>query len=220
MKPYYQDASVTIYHGDCREVIPTLALDDCVVITDPPYGIAHKSNHVAPTTTARWMNSAIANDGDVSVRNFVLSSFTEWICFGSHKAALPPGVRGTLVWDKGPSSGMGDLSFPWKLSWELVFVSGSRWSGHRDEGVIKGHHIVTRASMGRMHPNEKPVTLMQTLIAKHPAACVLDPFMGSGSTLVAAKNLGRTAFGIEVDERYCEIAARRCSQETLDLGAA
>ena len=214
MKPYYQDDAVTIYHGDCREVLPVAA---DVVVTDPPFGISHISNHTAPTTTAAWMNRAIANDSDTSTRDAVLSQYPEWACFGSHKARPPIGYRGVLVWDKGPASGMGDLSFPWKLSWELVYVAGRGWAGRRDEGVLKHMHIVTRASMGRTHPNEKPVDLLMHLIHKHPGHTVLDPFMGSGTTLRAAKNLGRKAIGIEIEERYCEIAAERCRQEVLAL---
>jgi hypothetical protein len=119
------------------------------------------------------------------------------------------------VWDKGPASGMGDLSIPWKLSWELIFVCGDGFHGARDEGILRGHSVVTWASLGRKHPNEKPVTLLRALIAKCPEGVILDPFMGGGSTLVAAKDLGRRAIGIEIEERYCEIAARRCSQEVL-----
>jgi DNA modification methylase len=213
MKPYYEHAGITIYHGDCREILPFISAE--LLMTDPPYGINHTSNHIADTTTAEWMNSAIDGDTDCSVRDYALSFFSEWVCFGSYKVAMPLGMRGIAVWDKGPASGMGDLTFPFKLSWELIFFAGSRWNGFRDEGVIKGRCVVTRASMGRNHPNEKPLDLMQFLLCKHPANTIVDPFMGTGPTLQAAKNLGRKAIGIEIEEGYCEIAATRLSQEVL-----
>lgn len=223
MKPYYERDGITIFHGDCREVLPAWTMGMLatlvapLVVTDPPYGIAHASNRVGPTTTAEWMNTVIANDADTSLRDEVLALFSEWACFGSPKASTPSGARGTLIWDKGPASGMGDLEFPWKPSWELIFIAGKEWQGRRDEGVLKGFHVVTRASMGRVHPNEKPVTVLMHLIAKHPAQLVLDPFMGSGTTLRAAKNLGRKAIGIEIEERYCELAADRLRQEAMVL---
>ena len=125
----------------------------------------------------------------------------------------PAGVRGVLVWDKGPASGMGDLSFPWKGSWEEIYVGGKGWAGRRDEGVLKGHWVVTRASMGRTHPNEKPVSLMRDLMKKLPHGCtVLDPFMGSGTTGVACKNLNRNFIGIELDPEYFKIAEKRINE--------
>jgi len=195
--------------GDCREVLPTLGkVGACV--TDPPYGIAFESNYVAATTTAAWMRSQIASDGDCSARDAVLAWHSgDWLCFGSDKREAPAGTRGTLIWDKGPASGMGDLSFPWKGSFELIFVGGRGWSGSRDEGVIKGHWVVTRASMGRAHPNEKPVSLMEYLIGKSPARTILDPFMGSGTTGVACAKLGRSFIGIEIEPKYFDIACRR-----------
>jgi DNA modification methylase len=213
MKPYYEHGGITIYHGDCREVLPHVSAD--LLLTDPPYGIAHASNYTCETTTAGWMNAAIAGDGNCALRDFALAGRSEWACFGSPRVSAPSGVRGTVVWDKGPASGMGDLSWPWKLSWELVFLAGEGWRGSRDEGVIKGYSIVTRASMGRCHPNEKPVGLLTYLLGKHESRTVVDPFMGSGTTLRAAKDLGRKAIGIEIEERYCEIAAKRLSQEVL-----
>lgn len=204
--------SARLILGDCREVLPTLGRVDCVV-TDPPYGIGFESNHVAATTTAAWMRSQIANDGDLTARDAVLHWHDgPWICFGSHKASTPGGTRGVLVWDKGPASGMGDLSFPWKPSYELIFVGGHGWAGHRDEGVIKDHWVVTRASMGRVHPNEKPVSLLVHLIEKAPPGTILDPFMGSGTTGVACARLGRRFIGIEIEEKYFSIACRRIEQ--------
>lgn len=201
----------TLYLADCREVLPTLSGIDAVV-TDPPYGVSFESNFVAAKTTAAWMRRQIANDGDVSARDWVLDWHRgAWAMFGSHKAPRPSKPNHVLIWDKGPASGMGDLSFPWKASFEFIFVGGKGWVGSRDEGVIKGHWIVTRASMGRVHPNEKPVSLMHHLVSKAPGT-ILDPFMGSGTTGVACARLGRRFIGIEIEQRYFDIACRRIEQ--------
>jgi DNA modification methylase len=198
-----------LWLGDCREIAPMLPRP-AAIVSDPPYGIAFESNHVAATTTAEWMRRQIANDGDTSARDAILDWHVgAWAMFGSDRRDKPVGTRGTLVWDKGPASGMGDLSFPWKTSYELIFVGGDGWSGTRDEGVIKGHSIVTRASMGRVHPNEKPVSLMAYLISKAPAGVIMDPFMGSGSTGVAAVEMRHPFVGIEIEPRYFDIACRR-----------
>jgi len=214
--PYYQSDRVTLYNADCLEVLRELPAGSVdAVVTDPPYGIAFESNHVGPTTTAGWMRKQIDGDGDTSARDFVVewAGSRPWVVFGSHKKTVPAGTRGTLVWDKGPASGMGDLSFPWKGSWELIFVGGKGWAGHRDEGVIKGHTIVTRRSMGRVHPNQKPVSLMEHMIGKLPPdSTILDPFMGSGTTGVAAIKTGRKFVGIEIDAGYCEIAKKRIQE--------
>jgi len=196
VKPYFTDSTgtITIFHGDCRELLPSIKAD--VVVTDPPYGIRYASNHTGPTTTARWMNSEIAGDADTGARDFVLLQFNEWACFGSYDAPAPGLSEDVLIWDKGPASGMGDLAWPWKRSWELVFVRGCGWSGSRDEGVLKGHHIVTRASMGRVHPNEKPVSLLRYLIGKHSGEIILDPFMGSNTTWAGGSSASRSTTGI------------------------
>ncbi len=222
MKPYYSDEAVTIYHGDCREVLPS-CLDVGVVMTDPPYGINHLSQYTCDTTTAPWMDIPIEGDGTTELRDFIwqwaYGSNVPIACFGSWKVVPPLYRKAVLIWDKGPASGMGDLSFPWKNSFEEIYIAGDGWRGSRDEGVIKGHWIVTRASMGRTHPNEKPVSLCTYLLDKSPEGLILDPFMGSGTTLRAAKDLGRKAIGIEIEERYCEIAAKRMSQSVMQFGA-
>ncbi len=116
---------------------------------------------------------------------------------------------------------MGDLTFPWKLSFEEIYVIGNGFRGRRDESVLRGHRVFTWESgpaldgNGRKHPNEKPVSLCGYLISKTDAHTILDPFMGSGTTLRAAKDLGRRAIGIEIEEKYCEIAAKRLSQGVL-----
>ena len=120
------------------------------------------------------------------------------------------------MWDKG-SPGMGDLNH-WGPSYELIASAGSgQCVGSRDGSVIR---FPTAASAARLHPTEKPVPLLSHLIGKLEPSTVLDPFMGSGSTLRAAKDLGRKAIGIELSEAYCEAAAKRMSQEVLDFGGA
>ena len=211
MNPYYQDDYVTIYHGDCRELLPNLPKVD-LVLTDPPYGINHSSSH-----GASWQNTTIAGDTDTSIRDATLARWPIVAAFGSWKTPPIANVRGVLVWDKGPAFGMGDLSFPWKPSWELIYIRGNGWQGKRDEGVIKGHLVVSWESKGRVHPHQKPVSLMEMLIGKMPTAnIILDPFCGSGTTCVAAKKLGRRYIGIDISPEYCEIARSRL--EAVDTG--
>lgn len=209
VKDARQIGECTLYCGDCLEVLPLLGKVDAVV-TDPPYGYDYASNHVAATTTASWMRKAIAGDSDTFVRDAMLKAHGgTFAVFGSLKRSAPNGTRATLIWDKGPASGMGDLSFPWKPSFEVIFVGGDGWSGPRDEGVLKDHWVVTRASMGRVHPNEKPVSLIWGICRKAPNGTILDPFMGSGTTGVACVRLGRRFIGIEIDPGYFEIACKR-----------
>ena len=133
------------------------------------------------------------------------------------KRAHPAGTRTVLVWDKGKASGMGDLSIPWKPNWEEIYVLGTGFTGHRGSSILTGHTVVSWASKGRDHPNMKPVSLMERLIEKCPTGVIADPFAGSGTTLVAARNLGRKAIGVELEERYCEVIAKRLSQGAFDL---
>jgi len=108
---------------------------------------------------------------------------------------------------------MGDLALPWGPSDEEVYIIGEGWAGTREGTILRRRRIGGRG----LHPTEKPVDLLENLIRKAPSGTVLDPFLGSGTTLVAAKNLGRRAIGIEIEERYCEIAAKRLCQGVLEL---
>lgn len=215
MQPYYEQSGVTIFHGDCREWLYPVG---DVLVTDPPYGIAHESNH-----GASWQGTQIANDGTVDARDHVLAVWYDRpaVVFGTWKAPRPIGVAQVLIWDKGPAFGMGDLKFPWKNSFDEIYVLGHGFTGEsRDEAVLRGHVMPSWESHGRQHPNQKPESLLLYLINRCPRGAVCDPFMGSGTTLVAAKRLGRKAIGIEIEERYCEIAARRLQQEALPLEVA
>lgn len=204
-KPYFRAGGITILHGDCRDLLSNPDAVD-VLVTDPPYGIKYESG-------ARRVDlpNSIAGDEDTSLRDWVL----EWwgdrpaLVFGSWKMPRPPRTHTRLIWDTKGGIGMGDLSVPWKPSDQEIYVSGRGFHGRRTNNVLSVAPVQSTARNGRVHPHEKPVTLMRVLLAKCPHGSVLDPFMGSGSTLVAAAELERSAIGIETDERYCQIAAER-----------
>jgi hypothetical protein len=222
VKPYYEAGGITIYHGDCREFDNYAGT---LVLADPPYGVNYVSNK-----GGRRGKEPITNDGARlslwlyrEVVPLIASAhhllwFTRWDAWpdvwgilGHH---LP--LRGLLVWDKG-NPGMGDLNH-WGPSYELIASAGhAKVSGSRDQSVFRFRGVATG---DRTHPTEKPVALLEYLIRKIADVPVVDPFMGTGSTLVAARQLGRRAIGIEADEAYCEAAARRLADPTFDLGAA
>ncbi len=224
MKPYYDDGVVTIYHGDCRDVLPMLreqVFD--LVLTDPPYGVSYDSNRVPGRASF-----GIANDGTrLSLRLYRqvlpllrathLCWFTRWDAWPDVWEILGQWypVRGLLIWDKG-HNGMGDLKH-WGPSYELIASAGAgRIRGGRDGSVLRFPPV---SNSKRRHPNEKPVELLRYLTEKLGARSLLDPFMGSGSSLVAARQLGIRAIGIELDEPSCETAARRVCGEA-GLGSA
>jgi DNA modification methylase len=217
-EPYYADDFCTIYHGDSRELLPLL--DAGVMVTDPPYGYAYASNKINANGRgdAPWRGQQIANDDDVSARDDVLDTWGDRpaLVFGSWKRPKPKGTRALLIWDKGGAAGMGDLALPWKPNHEEIYVlGGDGFAGDRGSGVLS-YDNVTSIAAGREHPNEKPARLMRHLVGKcRPGLTIIDPFMGSGSTLRAAKDLGRKCIGIEIDEKWCKVAVRRLAQDNL-----
>lgn len=206
--PYYADDLVTLYHADCRVLLPLVEAD--VVVTDPPYGIGFRSG---------WTGAGIQGDESTESRDALLR---EWgdrpaMVFGDAREAAIPGSVATLVWHR-PGSGMGDLSIPWKPDHERIHVLGRGWVGTtRGTSVLSVPWDVFRGDA--LHPHQKPVGLMVRLIERCPPGTILDPYAGSGSTLVAAKSLNRKAIGIEIEERYCEVAADRLRQDVLGLSA-
>jgi DNA modification methylase len=214
VKPYYDQEGITIYHSDCRDVLPLVAFD--VMVTDPPYGIGWRRGVNA--ARASKSHDGIAGDADTSVRDaaLTLSGGRPAVVFGSFYAPFPPGVRQVLVWHKPADAGVVGSTTGYRRDAEPIFLVGDwplrpvAWSS-----VIRsaaGSIAATTVATG--HPHTKPVDLMMKLLALSNGV-VVDPFMGSGSTLVAAKRMGRVAIGIEVDEAYCEVAAKRLAQGVL-----
>jgi DNA modification methylase len=213
VEPYYRDEWVTLYHGDCRETLVWLGAD--VLVTDPPYGIAYKSGMQRDT-----LPDSIAGDGNPFLRDWAVEAWGDRpaLVFGTWRIPRPAPTRTRLIWDTKGALGMGDLSIPWKPSDQEIYVLGKGFTGRRDSNVITCAPVQSMAANGRVHPHQKPTALMARLIDKCPPGIITDPFAGSGSTLVAAKQAGRGAVGVELDERYCEIAAKRLSQDALDFG--
>lgn len=215
MNPYYQHAGITIYHGDCRDILPTLEKAD-LVLTDPPYGISLPCNFNTRKrgglSECRIDYPPIHDDDKPFDPSHILGLDLPTVLFGGNYFAdkLPPS-SGWFVWDKFRPDALDQSTA--ELAW-TNFVKGVRVFRHLWNGMMvaseKGEHY---------HPSQKPVALF-TFILTHrwtPSGTVLDPYCGAGPCLVAAKHLGREAIGIEIEERYCEIAAKRLSQEVLCL---
>lgn len=212
MKPYYQESGITIYHGDCREILPTLPRVD-LVLTDPPYGIRLENHGAGKERRAESFN--IRGDYSGELGEFICSAWTgPMVVFASPKSPWPGAWRQYLVWDKGPAvGGGGDVAKCWKYDWELIQIRNTgNLEGQRDSSVLR--YWITPAT-SKDHPAQKPLELIQYLLWKVKSKIILDPFMGSGTTLLAAKNLGLQAIGIEIEEQYCEIAAQRLSQTVI-----
>ena len=205
LTPYYDDGrGIVIYHGDCRDILPHVTAD--VVVTDPPYGTG-------------WVRGG----GSVGVFNA--------------KHERPDWDVWTTDWLRSvrASCAYGIVFGPTGRSRELAGIAGNLWIYRKTNPRPNGpaceplgvwpfpelREFVAYNGDTPNHPCEKSVSLMRALIWFTPqTGTIIDPFMGSGSTLVAAKQLGRKAIGIEIEERYCEIAAKRLAQEVLPLEPA
>lgn len=206
MTPYYDHAGIQIFLGDCREILPHLPKVDAV-ITDPPYGILSESGSAATRRSGgNKDNGVVAWDvsPDEWTVDLIISKADIQAIWGGCHLLLPP-TFGYLIWDKQ----IDGLNFG-----EAEFC----WTNQRFAPRIF-HYRAVNVDGGKIHPTQKPLDLMQWCIGFFPEAkTILDPFMGSGTTLVAAKNLGRKAIGIEIEEKYVEIAIKRLSQEVFDFG--
>jgi DNA modification methylase len=215
IKPYYQDDSVVIYHGDCREILPTLGRFD-LLLTDPPYGInAELFRESLPDTKGRTFVKAIEGDDSVdAARNLfeIIDEKQDAVIWGANNfPELLPHKGRWLCWDKRLTAKADKmLGSAFELAWQ------NKRSGF-DAMLRVLHGGVVNADGGkRFHPTQKPVTLFRMVLGRYPdAQTILDPFAGSCTTGVAAKLEGRKATLIEMEERYCEIGANRLSQGVL-----
>lgn len=227
MKPYYQDSATTIYLGDCREILPALDPVD-LVLTDPPYGtedLAGGYGRRQLHDIGDGKGKVIKGDKDLSLlkESFPLITNLQkegwmFIFFAARK--MPEIIDlfkknwfGEIIWDKKQPG----LGYHIRYSHESIAVLRI---GEPPRPVNALQSIIRGFAFHEKHPHEKPVKVLCPLIewGSLPEQTILDPFMGSGTTLRAAKDLGRKAIGIEIEEKYCEIAARRMSQEVLELG--
>src|SRR5690554_3173213 len=226
MTPYYQDGQVTLYHGDCREIAAWLEAD--VLVTDPPYGRGWRQGRLTPTHQADNSHGGIIADDDTSVRDGTLmlwSGDRPAVLFGDPMLPPPPGTRLVGVYRKPPNAGIRGAIGGYRRDFELWYLLGP-WPtgiGGRTSVIAtatrsQGNPYSPAGKYG--HPHAKPVDVMEQLIDVCPPGVIADPFAGSGSTLVAARNLGRHAIGVEIEERYCEIAARRLAQQPLPIEEA
>lgn len=229
---YYQDADCILWHADCRDVLARLeAASVDLVLTDPPYGVDWQSGRrqQAFDRIAGDDSQAVAHEA-VRLALPALKRRRHLYVFGL-EGFSDPCVAGNveLVWDKG-IIGPGDLTLPWGPSHERIWFG--LWQPSKATAVAGDGRLAARLRQGSVlrcdringaavvnHPTEKPVPILRQMIESSTVLgeTVLDPFAGSGSTLVAAKLEGRKSIGIEIDERYCAVAARRLAQQVLPL---
>jgi DNA methylase len=222
--PYYSDDLVTLHLGDCREVTEWLAAD--VLVTDPPYGRGWRQGGDLRSSRGRpsvsRAHGGIAGDRDTSVRDAALLLWGDRcaVVFGDLMLPPPPGTRQVLAYRKARDAGSRGATGGFRRDVEAVYLIGSWPSGIGGRSSliatsepIQGGQYGVSARAG--HPHAKPLDVMQELIGFCPPGVIADPFAGSGSTLLAARNLGRRAVGAELEEAYAEKAARRLSQMTL-----
>lgn len=211
-KPYYQDDAVTLYHGDCREIVPLLGRFD-LVITDPPYGMEFQSNYRAVKHAKIHGDECLPLDRIemcIGAAERAAYVFCRW-----DNLKEMPDPRSVIAWVKNNWS-MGDLKHEHGRQWEACCFYPK-----------EGHKFITRIpdviyadrTGNELHPTQKPESLIAKIISANVGDTVLDPFAGSGTTGRACKDLGRKCVMIEREERYCEIAARRMGQEVLPLSA-
>jgi DNA modification methylase len=223
--PYYQDENVTIYHGDCREIPEWLACD--VLVTDPPYGRNWKQGSLHETDDG---HAGILGDKDTTSRDQALDLWTKdrpAIVFGDLMLAPPAGTKLAAVYHKAAGYvGFRGAIAGVRRDCEAIYFVG-KWPsglGGRSSLFPTGQQISGAAGIAAKsggHPHAKPGDVLAALIELCPPGSIADPFLGSGSTLRAAKNAGRHAIGVELDEKYCEMAANRMAQLSMfEAGAA
>lgn len=219
MKPYYEDAAVTIYHGDARE-FAALIHDADVFVTDPPYGVEGGRGGQARERGKARYDAGAWEDTPAYIDAVIVPIIRDAI-FWAQRGAVTPGVRCLTLYPE--AADMGGFFTPASVGvgpWGFQTIHPILYYG-RDYragiGALPTGRILTEPAERNGHPCPKPIGAWRWLIEKvsQPTELIIDPFMGSGTTLRAAKDCGRRAVGIEIDERWCEIAAKRMAQGVL-----
>lgn len=246
MTPYYSDDLVTIYYGDCREVLPLLSGID-LLLADPPYssggafrsdrnrGTSEKYQHSHETIRTYdefsgdnrdqrsfelWCSWWMADALKACRPEAVIGCFIDWrnvACVADSMQAAGWVYRALVPWHKGSDQRPRKGWFRHNVEFIVFGSKGPLETGHTAPGICADGVIYVRVNgQEKEHQTQKPTALVAEILSIRPDwQTVCDPFMGSGTTLVAAKRCGIKSIGIEIEERYCEIAARRCSQGTL-----
>ena len=220
MKPYYDYAGITIYHGDCREVLPTLGKFD-LLLTDPPYEVEARGGAIG---SRRKYLADIHQHIDSGFDINMVDQFPNWIVFCAKKQLVrllqkaEKKVWSLVTWNKPNPTPLYEGTYLPDTEYIIhAYSSGMLFGDYKD----KSRFIVHRSVRNNFnHPTVKPLAVIIKMmkLGSQKNHAILDPFMGSGTTLRAAKDLGRKAVGIEIEEKYCEIAAQRLSQEVMELG--
>lgn len=207
--PYYQDEQITFYHGDCREILPLMRPVD-VVITDPPYSSGRPEGEFAATGNIA-VSLHLASELAPSMLVFGTSSGRGVEFLRSTIRALPH--NRVLAWHRSyvnsPAAG------PWRWDLVLIHVFGRGSFGRPDASSLIQTDGTRPLAEKIGHKSPVPVSVMAWLYDPFAPGVALDPFVGSGSLLMAVRNAGGKAIGIEIEERYCEIAARRLAQGVM-----
>lgn len=216
MTLFYEDEHVQLHLGDCRVLREWTAAD--VLVTDPPYGTQFSAAN-AKGGYGRRQNAGlgpegftIANDATTETRDEILALWGDRpaLAFGSPRLPDPPGRwDDRIVWDKRRPGMNGG---PWRYTHESIYARGFIRASNSNFSVLTAF-----PADQSLHIHAKPVALMESLLECAPPGVIADPFAGSGSTLIAARNLGRKAIGVEVEERYCELIVRRLAQQAFDF---
>lgn len=222
MEPYYRDDNVTLYLGDCLEITEWLAAD--VLVTDPPYGRAWRQGDLGGARNAA-SKDGIANDSDTSARDNALAMWggKPGIVFGDLMLAPPSRNKLTCIYHKAhPTSGLRGAIAGVRRDAEAIYLVGKWPSGIGGRSSVFAARRAAAGAYGMVaehggHPHTKATDVMEQLV-QITEGTIADPFSGSGSTLIAARNQGRKAIGVELEERYCELIARRLDQMCLDFG--
>ena len=213
--PYYEEPGITIYCADCRDVLPQLP-EDAAIVSDPPYGMrrhgryqcgANSDSHVAGFRSNAFGQTVHGDDKPFDPSPWL--KFPEVILWGFNHFPQALSKGSVFVWLKRYDDGFATFLSDAELAW---FNSGCGVYCRRDMSLQGESNI-------RAHPSQKPVGIMRWCTSFTKAQTILDPFMGSGTTLVAAKQLGRRAIGIEIEEKYVKIAIERLRQEVLPFDA-